>query len=115
MRAGAAGFTLIELLVGSTLFALVAAGLAQALISAQQHRTASARWSQAAALAEERLERLRAGDRSDDDGPIGAFERVWHAEPADGLPGLERIEVVVTWTHRGPQRFALTALQREAR
>jgi hypothetical protein len=62
-------------------------------------------------LAEERLERLRAGDRSDDGVPIGEFSRVWRAVPADA-PGTERFDVTVSWEDRGPQVLTLSTLQR---
>ena len=107
------GFTVIELLVAVTIFATLAAALAQTLIAAQQARASSALWLRATQLAEERLERLRAGDRSQDGAPIERFTRTWHAEPA-GLPGLERRDVEVTWDDHGVQRFTLSALVRSA-
>jgi prepilin-type N-terminal cleavage/methylation domain-containing protein len=115
MAAGARGFTVIELLVAVAIFGVLAAGLAQTLIRAQQVRTSSARWMQATQLAEERLERLRAGDRTDDTGPIGAFMRSWQTQPALDQPGLERLDVVVTWEDGGRQRFGLSALARSPR
>jgi len=114
MRRGMHGFTVIELMVALLIFAAVAAGLAQTLIQAQQMRASSARWLRATQLAEERLERLRAGDRSDDTAPLGEFTRSWRAEPADAA-GLERLDVQVAWEDRGAQRFALVALGRTAR
>jgi len=113
MAGGTRGFTVIELLVATTIFAALAAALAQTLIHAQQARASSARWLCATQLAEERLERLRAGDRSDDGGPIGEFTRTWRTAPAEPA-GLERLEVLVTWDDRGAQRFALSALARSA-
>jgi prepilin-type N-terminal cleavage/methylation domain-containing protein len=84
---GRDGFTLIELLVAVAIFTTLAAALAQTLVSAQQARASSARWSRATQLAEERLERLRAGDRVDDGGAIGEFSPL-AAEPAEGQAGL---------------------------
>lgn len=115
MRCSMDGFTLIELLVAMLIFAAVAAGLAHTLIQAQQVRASSARWLRATQLAEERLERLRAGDRSDDPAPLGEFTRSWHGEVAPGAPGLERLDVQVVWEDRGAQDFALAALARTAR
>jgi prepilin-type N-terminal cleavage/methylation domain-containing protein len=112
---GARGFTLIEVMVALCLFALGAAALAETLVVAQRVRASSARWQRAVALAEERLERLRAGDRSDDAAPIGEFTRSWHREPFDGAPGVDRLEVSVVWEDRGQQRFTLDALQRSDR
>jgi len=108
------GFTLIEVMVAMCLFALGAAALAETLVVAQRVRASSARWSRATTLAEERLERLRAGDRSDDPAPIGEFTRSWHSEPFTGGPGLDRIDVNVDWEDRGRQRLTLTALLRRS-
>jgi prepilin-type N-terminal cleavage/methylation domain-containing protein len=109
------GFTLIEVMVALCLFALGAAALAETLVVAQRVRASSARWGRAVALAEERLERLRAGDRSDDPSPIGEFTRAWRREPFDGGPGLDRIDVSIDWEDRGHQRLTLTALMRRDR
>ncbi len=112
MSAAARGFTVVELLVAIAIFAALAAGLAQTLVHAQQSRARSARWMRATQLAAERLERLRAGDRTEVAGPIGEFTRRWRAVPDAGAPALERLDVEVIWEDRGPQRFALSALAR---
>jgi prepilin-type N-terminal cleavage/methylation domain-containing protein len=114
MTIGARGFGVIELLVALVIFAAVAAGLAQTLVQAQQTRASSARWLRATQLAEERLERLRAGDRNEDAAPLGEFTRTWHSEPA-AMSGVDRVDVQVTWEDRGARRFVLTALARSAR
>ena len=111
MSTGARGFTLIELLVAVAIFTTVAASLAQTLVHSQQARASSARWMRATQLAEERLERLRAGDRSEDAAPIDEFTRRWRVAAAGQL-GLERFDVEVVWEDRGPQRFVLSALAR---
>jgi Tfp pilus assembly protein PilV len=101
-------------LVAIVIFALIAGGLVQTLANAQQTRASSARWLRATQLAEERLERLRAGDRSEDAAPLGEFTRRWQTAPATEAPGLERLDIEVTWEDRGPQRFVLSALARAA-
>jgi prepilin-type N-terminal cleavage/methylation domain-containing protein len=111
-RSSTRGATLIEVLVAVGLFGLAAAAVAQTLVSTQRLRATSERWMRATQLADERLERWRAGDRGDDPGPIGAFTRTVRSAVADAAPGLERIDVVVEWDDRGPQRFALSILQR---
>jgi len=110
-----AGFTLIEVVVAMLLFAIGAAALAQTLVIAQHLRASTGRWLRAIELAEQRLELLRAGERSDDAGTLGEFTRRWRAAPLAGLPALERLEVTVTWEDRGAQRLELTALQRRER
>jgi len=114
MVRGGAGFTVIELLVAVVIFAVLATGLAHTLAQAQQARASSARWLRATQLAEERLERLRAGERSDDAARLGEFTRTWRSEPSAVAPGLERLDVEVVWEDRGEQRFVLTALARTA-
>lgn len=107
-----AGFTLIEVVVACCLFAIGAAALAETLVIAQRVRASSARWLHALALAEERLERLRAGERSEDGTAIGPYTRTWHATASAHDPALEEIEVQVEWDDRGRQRLTLTTLQR---
>lgn len=109
------GAMLIELLVAVLLFSIGAAALAQTLIVSQQVRASSTRWLRATQLADERLERLRAGDRSEDWAPIGEFTRSWRAVAVDGAADLERIDVTVTWEDRGRQTVALSTLQRRPR
>ncbi len=109
------GFTLVELLIAVSLFGIVAAALAQTVVRAEEVRASSARWLHATALAEERLERVRGGDRSPDpETTIGEYTRTWHAAPVPDLPGVEQIDVVVSWADRGIQRFTLSALARAA-
>ena len=112
--AGERGTTLMELLVAVVLFGLTAAALAQTLVSAQRLRASSEHWLRATELADERLERLRAGDRSEDAASIGVFTRTWRAGVADGTAEMERIDLTVEWEDRGPQRFALSVLRRRA-
>jgi Tfp pilus assembly protein PilV len=112
--ADARGFTVVELLVAGLIFALLAASLAHTLIHAQRSSAANARWLRATQLAEERLERLRAGERSDDAAPIGEFTRSWRSAPAAEAPELERLDVTVAWEDGGMQRFVLSALARTA-
>lgn len=111
----ARGLTLIEVLVALVLFAVLATAATQTLVAAQQARASSARWQRATGLAEERLERLRGGDRSEDGAPIGQFTRTWRSAAVTGAPRLERIDVHVDWDDRGPQRLTLTALLRRSR
>jgi prepilin-type N-terminal cleavage/methylation domain-containing protein len=106
------GFTVIEVLVALVIFSILATAMAQTLVYAQQTRASSARWLRATQLAEERLERLRGGDRSEDAAPIEGFTRTWRAVASADQAGLERFDVEVVWQDRGRQSFVLTALAR---
>jgi prepilin-type N-terminal cleavage/methylation domain-containing protein len=86
-------FTLVEVLVALLLFSLVAIGLADGLIRAQQWQSESGRWMRATALADEALERARAGAPDGAD-TIGPFRRRWSSSPDDGV---RRLEAVVAW------------------
>ncbi len=107
------GVTVIEVLVAIVLFALVAAASAQVLVVAQHARRSSANWMQATQLAAERLERLRAGDRSTDPGPIGIFTRSWRSVVFSERLRLQRLDVTVTWVDGGVRAFTLSALVRQ--
>jgi prepilin-type N-terminal cleavage/methylation domain-containing protein len=111
----ARGFSLIEVMVALCVFALGATALAETLMIAQRTRASSARWLQAVTLAEERLEHLRGGDRSEDGAPLGEFTRSWRSETVDGTADLERVDVMVDWTDRGVRRLTLTTLARRSR
>lgn len=104
------GVTLIEVLVAIVLFAFVATALAQVLVAAQHARRSSANWMQATQLAAERLERLRAGDRSTDPGPIGIFTRSWRSAVVSERLRLQRLDVTVTWADGEVRTFTLSAL-----
>jgi prepilin-type N-terminal cleavage/methylation domain-containing protein len=115
MATRGAGFTLIEVVVAMLLFAVGAAALAQTLVIAQRTRASSARWGQALALAEQRLERWHAGERDDETTQVGEFTLRTTAEAFDGSELLERVAITVEWQDRGPQRLALAGLLRRSR
>src|SRR3990172_12828412 len=97
------GVTLVEVLVATAIFAFVATALAGTLLPAQGARRASANWLQATQLAAERLEHLRAGDRSTDPGPIGIFTRSWRSAVVSERLRLERFDITVAGTEGAPR------------
>ena len=104
------GFSLVEVLIAMGIFSLLAAALAQTLITTEQARRTSGYWLRATELAAEEMERLRAGDRAVDVMPTGPFVRTWHAAAIAAYAGLERLEVTVAWEDRGPRHFTLTSI-----
>lgn len=107
------GSALIEILVALVVFALVAAATAETLAVAHHARRSSELAMRATTLAGERLERLRAGDRSSDPAPLGPFTRSWRTAPAGSTPGLTRFDVTVAWEDGGPHELTLSALVRD--
>lgn len=105
-----AGFALIELMVALVIFAIVATGLAQTLAAAQRARWTSERWMQATQLAEERLERVRAGDLVEATIEVDGFRVSSRGEPAPGYDGLRLVTIAVVWPDRGEQTFVLRSL-----
>ena len=109
---GNVGFALIEILVATLIFSIVALGLVRTIVSAQEARRTSEKSMRATQLAEELMERLRAGERSGVAEVIGPFTRSWRAQAVPWNPALSRIDVTVTWIDRRPQLFTLSALMR---
>lgn len=97
------------------LFLLTASDLTGLLMGAQRARRTSRRWMQATQLAAEELERLRAGDRRADAGPIGIFTRTWSEKNLGDGSRLHRLDVTVRWDEAGPREFRLSTLMRAAR
>jgi len=106
------GFTLIEIAVAMLIFAVGAAALAQTIVLAQQLRAKNNRWLHALELAEQRLERLRGGERSEAVETLGEFTRQARIAPQADLAALERLEVTVAWEDRGAQQLVLATLHR---
>jgi|MudIll2142460700_1097286.scaffolds.fasta_scaffold141524_3 prepilin-type N-terminal cleavage/methylation domain-containing protein len=115
VAAGNGGFALIEILIATLIFSIVALGLTQTIVSAQEARRTSERWMRATQLAEELMERVRAGERGGPPEVIGLFTRSWRAQAFSGNLALSRIDVTVTWSDRRPQQFVLSALVRGGR
>lgn len=94
-----AGFSVIEALVGTALAGLALAGLASVAGLATRGLVLARDTTVATALAQERLESLRAGPRvtgTDVVTGVGAsFARRWSGAPGRGLPAP--LAVDVTW------------------
>ncbi len=108
-RPAMTGFTLVEVLMATLLLSTVALGLTSTLVHAQRVRAASERWMLATQLAAEGIEQLRAGQAL---GPVLAagFERSGRTAPWSGHPGLQRLEVAVSWDDGQPHSFQLVTL-----
>jgi prepilin-type N-terminal cleavage/methylation domain-containing protein len=106
------GFTLIELLIALALLSTVALGLSTTLVTTHRALTASGKWMQAAQLAAEGLEQLRAGQGPVGVHPAGDFERSALVTPWGGHPGLSRLEVTVSWNDGDTHTVQLVTLAR---
>ena len=112
---GRAGFTLVEVMAALVVFALAAAAAVQTLATAHRARSTAADLMHATQLAVERLERVRAGDRTADGAAIGGFERSWRSVRASSAADLERVDVTVAWIEHGRHALTLSCLMRRRR
>jgi prepilin-type N-terminal cleavage/methylation domain-containing protein len=115
-----AGFTVLEVLASLSIFAIIAAGLAANSIAAVRANRTSRAVSVAGALAQDKMESLRASDPStnpadltvgshnDPNNPLtatgqtgGRFNRQWTVTANTPSVGLYTVVVTVTWNDRG--------------
>lgn len=106
------GVTLIELLVALFLLSVVALGLTTTLTSTRRVLSASEKWMQAAQLAAEGMEQLRAGHIPAAGLTAGGFDRTVRVTPWSGHSALQRLEVTVTWDDGERYTFQLVTLTR---
>jgi prepilin-type N-terminal cleavage/methylation domain-containing protein len=104
------GFTLIEVLMAVLLLSLMALTLTQTLIASQRACAVSERWAQAAQLAAEGIEQLRAGHTPGPARVPGGFDRRAEVTPWNGHHGLFRLVVTVSWNDGAAHDFQLTTL-----
>lgn len=101
-----AGFTIVEALVALTIFGIGTIVLMQLAPRATQYATRARVMSQASALAQAKVEELRAlpethadlgaGSHVDPDNPIeGTFTRSWEVTNDDPIAGMRRVEIRV--------------------
>ena len=108
-----AGFSLVEVMVATLLLSAIALAVTQTLVNALQVRARSERWMHATQLAAEGIEQLRAGH------PLRAlpagsgFERSGTAVAWGGRPGLQRLDVTISWNDGEPRTFRLATLAQQ--
>jgi|SRR5579862_2515714 len=110
--AGRRGFTLVEVLVAVALLSLMAVTLTETLIASERARAISERWTQAAQLAAEGIEQLRAGQSLAPIRVPGAFVRRASVTPWNGHDGLVEVAVSVSWNDGAPHDLQLHTLER---
>lgn len=108
-----AGFSLVEVMVATVLLSAVALAVTQTLVGALQMRARSERWMQATELATEGIEQLRAGHTLRPLPAGTAFERTGSVAAWSGHPGVQHLEVTVSWNDGEPHAFQLTTLARQ--
>ena len=111
-RDASGGFTLIELLIAVALLSTVALGLSTTLVTTHRVLTASGKRMQAAQLAAEGLEQLRAGKVPSRAPLAGDFERSVLVTPWGRHPDLRRLEVTVSWNDGDTHTLQLVTLAR---
>ncbi len=99
------GFTVIEVLVAMALFSIGVLGFAMSTISVTQGNQKSYNYAMANALAQDKLEELKARPASltsdaETVPPNGgqSFSRSWTVTANSPMTGMHRIDVTVTWT-----------------
>lgn len=107
------GFSLVETMVATLLLSAIALAVTQTLVGASQARARSERWMQATQLATEGIEQLRAGHTLRPVAASTGFERAGSVTPWNGHPGLQHVEVTVSWNDGEPHSFQLTTLARQ--
>jgi prepilin-type N-terminal cleavage/methylation domain-containing protein len=112
MSRPAGGFTLVELLVAVLLLSVVALGLSSTLASTGKALRLSRKWMQATQVGAEGMEQLRAGQGADPIGGASGFDRSVVTTPWNGHPGLQRVEVTVSWDDGEEHTFRLVTLVR---
>jgi Tfp pilus assembly protein PilV len=109
----ATGFSLVETMVATLLLSAIALAVTQTLVGALQVRARNERWMQATQLATEGIEQLRAGHTLRPVAAHAGFERSGSVIPWNGHPGLQHVEVTVSWNDGEPHTFQLTTLARQ--
>lgn len=104
------GFSLVEALVALLIFSVVAAGLAETLVTAQTTRRTSTMAMAANQLAVAELERNRAGTPAAGSMQVGDFTSTTVVQPISDYPALARVRVLIEWEDRGPRQLELTTL-----
>ena len=107
------GFSLVEVMVATVLLSAIALAVSQTLVGALRARAQSERWMQATQLATEGIEQLRAGHSLRTLAADVGFERTGSTMPWVGHPGVQRLEVTVSWNDGEPHTFQLTTLVRQ--
>lgn len=116
-RRAARGFTVVEVLAAMTVFGIVAAGMAANSVAVMRANRHSRDFSAAGALAQDKMEQLRAldvasnppdftaGAHTDAANPItahgqagGMFTRQWAVTRDAPAPGVATVVVAVTWS-----------------
>src|SRR5262249_16084549 len=114
LHAASGGFTLVEVIVATALLATIALGLTSTLVAAQRGRAQSEQSMYAVQLAAEGLEQLRAG-QSPRDTLLPGFTRIARATSWSGHPGLDQLEVSMSWNDGVARTLHLSTLARHAR
>jgi prepilin-type N-terminal cleavage/methylation domain-containing protein len=101
----AKGFTLIEILVAMSIFSIAVLGFAMGTIAIVQGNQKSYNVAIANALAQDKLEELKARPASfASGGPVTdtisgqTFSRSWTVTANSPISGMHKIDVTVTWT-----------------
>ncbi len=113
---GKAGYSLVEVLVAISIFSLSAPSLAVGVTLAVRANQISEHFTQATALAQDKLEELRSQEgfrSSGSDTPQPGFTREWIVTSDSPEIGVVRLEVAISWTYYESQSITLATVVNE--
>ena len=111
------GFSLLEALIAAAILASALLALAQTIALATRATAAAGRMTDAALLAAQKIEQLRAGSWSElqpgTDSPAAGFSRTWAITPLAADPDHIALVDVLVWVPGGQTRMVALKTRQE--
>ena len=105
------GYSLVECMVAVVLIGVIATAVAQTVVTTHRGRQLSENWMRATEFAAQRIESVRARPTApDDQATIGIFRRDTTLTRVAGHPGLQRLDVQVTWSDPTAHNLTLSTM-----
>ncbi len=107
------GSTLVEILMSMALLAIIAVSVFSLFSTGQLSAQLAQEMEQAAFLGQQQLESIKGDLACSGESSVGALEPIdlvnfpgflWEARSREVVPGLRRVEVIVSWSHAGANR-----------
>ncbi len=111
-----AGFSLLEILVALTVFSIASVALISGVTTSIRANNTSEHLTQAAVLAQDKLEALLASSptlAAGSDAPRSGFTRTWTISTDTPQLGVSQLNVSVSWTDYTPHTITVTTVVNE--